>query len=221
MAFLQSTPPREPFLHAPASVLWLIAVMVAVHIAIYFGRVPDVVLEYLVLIPARFTDGTALAGQLVPLVGYMFLHGGFMHLTFNCLWLLIFGALVARRYGAVTFLAFFLASGVVAALFYLAFNWGSTVPVIGASGAVSGLMGAGLRMIPWRGEKPSTRLAPLLSRPIVMFSAVWLVTNAVFGLLGFDGQTIAWQAHMGGYFFGLVAIGAIDWLRFRRRYSAG
>jgi len=128
---------------------------------------------------------------------------------------------VARRYGAVTFLAFFLAAGVVAALFYLAFNWGSTVPVIGASGAVSGLMGAGLRMIPWRGEKPSTRLAPLLSRPIVMFSAVWLVTNAVFGLLGFDGQTIAWQAHMGGYFFGLVAIGTVDWLYFRRRYSAG
>ncbi len=219
MAFLQSAPPREPFLHAPASVLWLIGVMVAIHLAVTFGQVPEAVLDYLVLVPARLVDGAELPGQLVPLVGYMFLHGGALHLTVNCLWLLAFGPIVARRYGAGLFLGFFLASGIVAALLYLAFNWGSPVPVIGASGAISGLMGGGLRMIRWPGTISSARLAPILSRPILMFSALWLITNLVFGLMGFDGQSVAWQAHMGGYLFGLVAIGLVDWLG--RRYSAG
>jgi membrane associated rhomboid family serine protease len=221
MAFLQSAPPREPFLHAPASVLWLIGVMVAVHVAVSFGQVPDAVVDYLVLVPARLIDGTALPAQLVPFVGYMFLHGGAMHLTINCLWLLAFGPLVARRYGGGLFLGFFLVSGIVAALLYLAFNWGSTMPVIGASGAISGLMGGGMRMIRWPGVNASKRLAPLLSRPILMFSALWLITNLVFGVIGVDGQIVAWQAHMGGYLFGLFAIGVVDWLRFGRRYSAG
>jgi len=221
MAFLQSAPPREPFLHAPASVLWLIGVMVAVHLAIYFGQVPEAVLEYLVFVPARLIDGTDLFGKLVPFVGYMFLHGGAMHLTFNCLWLLAFGPIIARRYGTGLFLGFFLLSGIVSALLYLAFNWGSTVPVIGASGAISGLMGGGLRMIRWPGSASPGRLAPIFSRQILVFTGFWLATNLIFGLMGFDGQTIAWQAHMGGYLFGLFAIGAVDWLRFGRRYSAG
>jgi membrane associated rhomboid family serine protease len=217
MAFLQSTPPREPFLHAPASVLWLIGVMVAVHLAVYFGQVPDVVLDCLVLVPARLIDGTPLPGQITPFVGYMFLHGGAMHLTFNCLWLLVFGPIVARRYGAGLFLGFFFASGIVAALLYIAFNWGSPMPVIGASGAISGLMGGGLRMMQWPGVAPSARLAPILSRPIVMFSALWLVTNLIFGVIGIDGQIVAWQAHMGGYLFGLFAIGFVDWLARNRK----
>lgn len=221
MAFLQSSPPREPFLHAPASVLWLIGVMVAVHVAVTFGQVPDSVLQYLVLIPASFVDGTPLPVQLAPMVGYMFLHGGYLHLTFNCLWLLAFGPIVARRYGTGLFLGFFFLSGVVAALLYIAFNWGSTLPVIGASGAISGLMGAGLRMIRWPGEVTQARLAPLFSRPVIMFTVMWLITNLIFGVIGIDGQTVAWQAHMGGYFFGLIAIGFVDWLRFGRRYSAG
>ncbi|MDR3528715.1 MAG: rhomboid family intramembrane serine protease [Rhizomicrobium sp.] len=221
MAFLQSAPPREPFLHAPASVLWLIGVMVAVHLAIYFGLVPEAVLDYLVFVPARLMDGTDLLGKLVPFVGYIFLHGGAMHLTFNCLWLLAFGPIVARRYGPGLFLGFFLLSGIVSALLYLAFNWGSTIPVIGASGAISGLMGGGLRMMRWPGTPSSGRLAPIFSRQILVFSGFWLITNLIFGLAGFDGQTIAWQAHMGGYLFGLVAISAVDWLRFGRRYSAG
>jgi membrane associated rhomboid family serine protease len=55
----------------------------------------------------------------------------------------------------------------------------------------------------------------------MVFTGFWLITNLIFGLMGFDGQTVAWQAHMGGYLFGLFAIGAVDWLRFGRCYSAG
>jgi len=213
MAFLQSSPPREPFLHAPASVLWLIGSLVAVHLLAVYGFLPDAVWESLAFVPARLIEGGGPSAYF-SLVSHMFLHGGYLHLTMNCLWLLAFGPIVARRYGAGLFLALFFASGIAGALTHLAVNWGSPLAVIGASGGVSGLMGAGFRMIRWPGVHTSKRLVPLLARPILVFSAVWLITNLVFGIIGFGGQTIAWEAHMGGYFFGLFAISLVDRLRF-------
>lgn len=213
MAFLQSSPPREPFLHAPASVLWLIGVLVAVHLLAMYGPLPDSFWEALAFVPARLTEGGGLSAY-VPLISHMFLHGGYLHLTMNCLWLLAFGPIVARRYGAGLFLALFFAAGIAGALTHLAFNWGSPVAVIGASGGVSGLMGAGFRMIRWPGVESSKWLVPLFARPILVFSAVWLGTNLVFGMIGLGGQEIAWEAHMGGYFFGLIAISLVDRLRF-------
>ena len=223
MAFLQSHPPREPFLHAPAVVLGLIGVLAAIHLAVTFLPVPTSVLEQFAFVPARYAEGAGLLALVVPLVSHMFLHGSFTHLIINCLWLLAFGPVVARRCGALVFLAFFLACGVAGALAFLAFNWGSTDGMIGASGGISGLMAAGFRMLRWPGVHSSSRLVPLLSRPIVMFSTVWLVTNFLFGISGFgtgnSGQLIAWQAHMGGYLFGLIAIGGFDRLRPRHSLS--
>jgi Uncharacterized membrane protein (homolog of Drosophila rhomboid) len=216
MAFLMSAPPREPFLHAPAVVLWLIGGLIAVHMAIYFGILPDAVVWALALVPERFVNGVTPAAAL-PLVSHVFLHGGFMHLGFNCLWLLAFGPLVARRYGAWLFLLFFFAAGLAGGLTHLALNWGSPDPVVGASGAIAGLMGGGLRMIRWPGQEVQGRLAPIFSRQILMFSGLWLVTNLLFGLIGISGQTIAWQAHMGGYFFGLFAIAGVDAARYGAR----
>lgn len=219
MAFLQSSPPREPFLQAPASVLWLIGVLVAVHLVFAFGLGSDQLWASLAFIPARFEAGLS-ASALWPLVTHMFLHGGALHLIMNCLWLLAFGPLVARRYGAGWFLALFFGSGIAGALTHLAFHWGSMDAVIGASGGVSGLMGAGFRMIRWPGVETTKRLVPLFARPILTFSALWLVTNLIFGIVGFDGQIIAWEAHVGGYLCGLLAIGLVDRLRFGA-YSAG
>ena len=96
-------------------------------------------------------------GLTVPLVSHMFLHGGFLHLTVNCLWFLAFGPIVARRYGTAMFLLFFFVCGVAGALTYLAFNWGSPEPVIGASGGISGLMAAGIRMLRWPNVPPLAR----------------------------------------------------------------
>ena len=156
----------------------------------------------------------------VPFVSYMGLHNDLTHLVINSLWLLAFGPIVARRFGGLLFLLFFLVCGVAGAATHLAFNWGSLVPVIGASGAISGLMAAGLRLqpsqAPWAhaGEE---RLAPIFSRQIVMFTIVWLAINLVFGItgLGMGGETgqVAWQAHMGGYFAGLLLTGPFDRLR--------
>ena len=84
----------------------------------------------------------------IPFVSYMGLHNDLTHLAINSLWLLAFGPIVARRFGGFLFLLFFLVCGVAGAATHLAFNWGSLVPVIGASGAISGLMAAGLRLLP-------------------------------------------------------------------------
>ncbi|GAA0524794.1 membrane associated rhomboid family serine protease [Rhizomicrobium palustre] len=221
MAFLQAAPPREPFLQAPASVLWLIGVLIAAHLAFLYGPWPESFWDSLVFVPERLANGVTAEG-LWPLVTHMFLHGGTLHLTFNCLWLLVFGAPVARRYGTGLFLLLFFACGIAGALTHLALHWGSSIAILGASGGVSGLMGAAFRLIHWPGTPQGVRLVPLFSRPLLTVSALWLLTNLIFGLTGFEGQAIAWEAHMGGFFLGLLGIGVID--RLSRRdayYSAG
>ena len=167
------------------------------------------------LIPNR--DGGRL--QLVlPFFSYMALHNDYTHLTINCLWLLAFGPIVARRFGAPLFLLFFLICGVAGAATHLAFNWGSPEPVIGASAAISGLMAAGIRLLPtqrppWAadGAPAEAPMLPIRSRQIILFTLVWAALNVVAGLtgLGMGGEAglIAWQAHMGGFVAGLFCPG--------------
>jgi len=156
----------------------------------------------------------------VPFISYMGIHGSWTHLIINCLWLLAFGPIVARRLGTALFLAFFLICGLAGAVTYLAFNWASPVPVVGASGAISGLMAAGLRMLP--GQTPwavpgETPLAPLLSRQILVFTLLWTAINLLTGVtgLGMGGENglVAWQAHLGGFAAGLLLSGPFDSLR--------
>ncbi|MBA2588753.1 MAG: rhomboid family intramembrane serine protease [Alphaproteobacteria bacterium] len=231
MAFLQSQSPRQPIFRAPQVVLWLIGGLAAAHGArtlLSPARSADMVYEY-ALVPARYSrafleshmadPGTVLE-RAVPFVSYMALHNDWTHLLINCLWLLAFGPVVARRLGASLFLVFFLVCGVAGAVTYLAFNWASPLPVIGASGAISGLMAAGLRMLP--GQAPwaapgDAPLAPIFSRQILMFSVVWAAINLLAGLtgLGMGGESglIAWQAHLGGFLAGLLLCGPFDALR--------
>jgi membrane associated rhomboid family serine protease len=231
MAFLQSAPPRQPFFRAPLVVPGLIGVLALAHGARAMlppERALAVIGDY-AFIPARYSrafleshmvDAGTIWDRAVPFVSYMGLHGDLAHLAINSLWLLAFGPIVARRFGAGLFLAFFLVCGVTGAAVHLAFNWGSAVPVIGASGAISGLMAAALRMLP--GQAPwsnpnAAPLAPVFSRAVVMFTLVWAAINLVAGLtgLGLGGASgqIAWQVHMGGFGAGLLLCGAFDRLR--------
>lgn len=207
MAFFVPAPPRQPFLQAPTSVIWLIVVLVAIHVAVTMSLVPSGVLDVLYLVPARFVTGEAGLG-VVSLFGHIFLHSGTGHLLLNCLWLLIFGSAMARRYGPLWFFGFFLASGVVAGLTYLAFNWGAGVGAVGASGAIAGLLAAGLRLIPWPNIAAENRLAPLTSTPILAASVLWIGTNVFYASA--DAGGVVWQAHCGGYLFGLFAISLVD-----------
>jgi membrane associated rhomboid family serine protease len=224
MAFLQSTPAREPFLKAPASVISLIGVLVAAHVArvLASAQLSEYVLEQYAFVPHRYSQhlGTLL-DRAVPFVSYIFLHGDATHLIMNCLWLLAFGAVVARRFRPALFFLFFLVCGVAAAAVHLATNWNSADGAIGASGAIAGLMAASIRMLSvqtLRGTDPQGALLPILSQQVLVFSGFWVVVNLVFGLAGLSiaGETnaIAWQAHLGGYFVGLFLAGPFDlWAR--------
>jgi membrane associated rhomboid family serine protease len=235
MAFLQpqqSDPwTRQPMFRVPAVVLSLIAVLVVAHGARVLAPSAlsaELIRQY-AFIPARYSaaflaahnaDPGGWAARAIPFVSYMALHNDVTHLAINSLWLLAFGPIVARRFGGALFLLFFLVCGLAGALVHLAFNWGSLVPVIGASGAISGLMAAGLRLLPsqapWAnaGEE---RMAPIFSRQILVFTLVWMGINIAAGMtgLGMGGEVglIAWQAHLGGYLAGLFLAGPFDRLR--------
>ena len=211
---------RQPLLNAPAIVLWLIAALIACHvIRVWFpGALPDAVLERFAFIPARYSQWLAQGGVpggwpelIIPLLGYMLLHADYAHIGINSLWLLVFGPAVARWLGTGRFLLFFVLCGVAAALVHMAIYWGSPVAVIGASGAISGLMAAAMRILYGQAYERPDGLAPILSRPIVMFSLVWTGVNIVSGVLRIgvtgDVSLVAWVAHLGGYFTGLLSIG--------------
>ena len=159
MAFLTPHAPRQPIFRAPAVVLLLIGGLVAAHVARTLVS-PALSLDWInrfAFIPARYSadflsqhgpDPGSLFERGLPFLSYMAIHNDYTHLAINCLWLLAFGPIVARRYGAALFLLFFVLCGVAGAATHLAFNWGSLEPVIGASAAISGLMAAGIRLLP-------------------------------------------------------------------------
>jgi membrane associated rhomboid family serine protease len=224
MAFLHSGEGRQPAFNVPIIVLGLMGFLLAAHglrLLLPPAQDADMVNAY-ALIPARLMFAGSIWDKAVPFVSYMALHGDWAHVGINCLWLLAFGPIVARRFGAPLFLLFFLVCGIAAAALFLVFDWGGSDPVVGASGAISGLMAAGIRLLPSRapwakpGEAP---IAPLFSRQVLGFSAVWAVMNVLVGIWGLGmvpaGQTIAWQAHLGGYFAGLLLAGPFDGLRSR------
>jgi len=213
MAFLQSAPPREPFLHVPAVVIALIGALLGVYLALTLIPNAEETLTPLVFVPARYLYGGDLAGKLLSPVGHIFVHSSFTALALNSLWLLAFGPVVARRLGPGLFVLFFLLSGVAGAGALLAFDWGGGVGTIGASGAVGGVMAAGLRLMRWPGMPEAARLASLFQRPILLMSGVWLALNLAFAVMGtFSGGSPSWQTSVGGYFFGLLAIGLFDHL---------
>ncbi len=225
---------RQPILNAPSVVVWLLGLFVIIHL--WRTQLSDVqdgwLIELLAFIPARLAPGGAefYGGQeaaVTQFLTHMFLHGDATHLLVNSAWFLAFGTSVARRTGPMRFLAFFLLCGIGGALFYLACNTGLRSPMIGASGAISGLMGASFRFLfgPLR-ELNGEAIAgedmqpPLLSlrdtlreRRILAAIAGWTLLNVLFawGAAGMlDGINIAWEAHVGGFYTGLLTFGYFD-----------
>lgn len=173
------------------------------------------------LSPSRFFAGPAGAGGYwawaSPLFTHVLLHAGIAHLLFNGLWLIVFGSPLARRLRSpVRFVSFFLLCGAAGGLFYAILNARDSAFLIGASGGVTGLLGGLVRFAfqnPARGSLPRHRL-PLGDRSVLSWSAVVIALNAsiaVFGPgFGAGDANVAWQAHIGGFLFGLVAFPLFD-----------
>jgi membrane associated rhomboid family serine protease len=141
----------------------------------------------------------------------MFLHGGFMHLFGNMLFLFIYGNNVEDRLGPLGFLAAYVLTGVAAALFQAVFNMSSNIPMVGASGAISGVLGFYLRWFPRHYVKVLLFLPPLFMG-VRMFPAslvLWMyliVDNVLpFLLASQGGGGVAHGAHIGGFIAGFVA----------------
>jgi membrane associated rhomboid family serine protease len=149
----------------------------------------------------------------------MLLHGDWMHLLFNSLWLLVFGTPVARYLGSLRFFVLSLVAGIVGGLSSLLLHWGQDLFVIGASGAVSGLLAAAIPIMYGRrvpgGARPLSFGELVTSSRALMFTAIWLGLTLVSGASGWTGNSfaadsgIAWEAHIGGFIGGLAAFYAL------------
>ena len=144
-------------------------------------------------------------------VSYTFLHGDWMHLGMNMLFLLAFGTPVERRLGAGRFLAFYFACGILAAAASALSYWftGGVVLIVGASGAIAGLFGATVRFARFRlrGGTPETPGRPVSPWVLVIS---FVVINLIIGWIGFGNFAVAWQAHLGGFFAGLLLYGLFE-----------
>ena len=149
---------EPPAFNAPAVVLGLVGALFGVHLLATFMDQAEAnrLIAYFALSPARYAP--LATGEVVPLPGgmlvdlagfvtHIFLHADWGHLIFNSIWLLAFGTPVARRFGATRFLIFFLICGIIGGLTHVIIHAGELVFVVGASGAVSGLMGAAARFV--------------------------------------------------------------------------
>ena len=161
-------------------------------------------------IPARFpawlSGHAPLESAFVPLLTSMFLHSGFLHIAGNMLFLWIFGDNVEDFFGHLGYFFFYLVCGIGAGLLHVLFNFYSNVPAIGASGAISGVMGAYMLLYPRARILTLVFIFPL-PVPAVVFLGLWYVMQFLAGLstLGVKvtGGVAVW-AHVGGFLLGML-----------------
>ncbi len=229
------TPAKEPFFRAPKVVLILIAQLAIVHGVVQVAGESWQVwsLYAFSLIPARITGEAAFpaiwGSQVWSFMTYAFLHADWLHLFFNSLWLLIFGSVVARRLGPFRFLVLAAAAAILGAVATLLTHWGEVAIVIGASGAVSGVMAAAIPLMYGGGLRLGdtyridiatvTPLRPfeiLTNRRAFIFTLVWIAVTLFSGASGWTGASfveegrIAWEAHLGGFIAGLFTFYWLD-----------
>lgn len=185
---------------------------------------------YFGVIPARYTSpyliaATPLEGLIIPLFASMFLHGGWLHLLSNLLFLFVFGRSVEDRFGHLKFLLIYFLGGLGGSLLHILLSAGSRAPTIGASGAIAGVLGAYFVSFP---AARITTLVPLLfffwtvHLPALLLLGYWFLIQffSGFRMQAIQSATaggVAWWAHVGGFVVGmLLALG----MRPRRRRPA-
>jgi membrane associated rhomboid family serine protease len=156
--------------------------------------------------------GITLGQAMLPFVTSIFLHAGWMHLLGNMLFLWVFGGSVEEALGHFQYLIFYFISGLGAAIVHTALNWGSSIPTVGASGAISGVMGAFIVLFP---RARVTTLIPALlffftiRIPAVLMLGYWFFIQFFSGVasLGVANQGgVAWWAHIGGFLLGALLV---------------
>ena len=225
---------REPIFNVPAVLIVMIGLLVLVHAAILLlsEAQEEWLLWTLAFVPARYgalaseIPGASWAWATSPIT-HILVHGGIAHLVINSAWLLAVGAPISRRMEPARFIAFFFLCGIAGAALFLIVNPGIPALMVGASGAISGLMAAVFRLMFAADDAEGRRAlrerpadAPRLSLKATFTNhrsltaiGVWVLVNFLFafGLGGLSAPGgVAWEAHLGGFFAGLALLDVFD-----------
>ena len=210
-----------PRVHTPWAVYAVILVntMVFLWLLTLGPRGTEAAFHLLGVVPARFThpELALRAGYpefgLYTFVTYMFLHGGWMHFIFNMWTLWIFADNIEDVMGPLRFLGFYLCSGLAALAVHYLFNMDSTAPVVGASGAIAGVMGAYFLLYPHARVVtvvPIVIIPLIFEIPAVIFLGIRFVSQFFSGVSSLAGSGggggIAWWAHAGGFVAGMLLL---------------
>jgi membrane associated rhomboid family serine protease len=241
--------PREPILTLPPALTAYVLLIAIIHLRVLlpvdweewtidvFGFIPK---RYdTTLLDVTFPGGAG--AKVWSFVTYSLLHANLSHIGFNVLWLLPFGSALARRFGSLRFYLFMAVTAAAGALAHLVTHEHALAPMIGASASVSGTMAAAMRfafvkgsfLSFSRGDADAAAKVPALSLwralkngRVMAFLAIWFGVNIIFGVgslaIGMDeGQSVAWQAHIGGFFAGLILFALFDPVPRRESDAAG
>jgi membrane associated rhomboid family serine protease len=198
-------------------------IIIAVNIAVFLYQLSlgpqaaDAFVRTWGLVPSKLQFALSgrhysLENALIPIFTCMFLHGGFLHILGNMWFLWIFGSNLEDRVGAPSYLLIYFVCGIVSGITQAAFSWGSHIPSIGASGAISGVLGAYIVLF------PSSRILTLVPLfiiwftvrvPAVVFIGLWFVMQFFSGVQSLGARAasmggVAWWAHIGGFLFGVL-----------------
>ncbi|MDT8900010.1 rhomboid family intramembrane serine protease [Anaeroselena agilis] len=160
---------------------------------------------------ARFAREPFQYATYLPLVSNLFLHGGWMHILGNMWYLWIFGDNIEDCLGKIRFFLFYVLCGVIANAAQIIVDPGSTIPTIGASGAISGVLGGYLMLFPRARIAtliPLFPIFPILQIPALLFLPLWFFIQLQQGALALftAGAGIAWWAHIGGFAAGFLLV---------------
>ena len=222
--------------HIRRQTFWLFTLLLIITNILTFifeislGQNVDRLVFYFGIIPVRYTNPhfvaeVGLPGLLLPIFASMFLHGGWLHVLGNMLFLFVFGRSIEDRFGHLKFLFIYFLGGLGGALLHILLNAGSRTPTIGASGAIAGILGAYFISYP---AARITTLVPILfffwtiEVPALLLLGYWFLIQFFTGFQMQAIQTathggVAWWAHVGGFLVGLTLAAT---LRPRRRRPA-
>jgi len=202
------------------------SLLIAANVLMFFwemslGHDIEPVLAHVAFVPARFWYAPALVPSLFSALVSMFLHGGWLHLGGNMLYLWIFGDNIEDRLGHFRYLVFYLACGFAATLAHAIVNPGSRLPSIGASGAIAGVLGAYILLFP---RVRVTTLIPVFifimvrEVPAIFVLGIWFVFQLFVGVssLGVSPEQaggVAYFAHIGGFVAGMILVVLMGGLR--------
>jgi membrane associated rhomboid family serine protease len=210
---------RRRFPWMTVSIVLLNVVVFGYELSLASSAALDAFITRYAFVPARLLSDPYSLAQLGTILSSMFLHGGFAHIGFNMLYLWIFGDNVEDRLGPLRFLAFYVFCGVAAVVAQTLGDVSSTIPTLGASGAIAGVLGAYLVLYPRARVRTLLIIIiipELIDLPAALLIGIWFLLQVASGV-GSLGQTaagsggVAYLAHVGGFLAGAVLALPLRW----------